>query len=177
MPMRLLGRLNAITTSNEIEAEADERRSRTCHPLLAAAVAWIGCLLAVVGTLGLWVKALGASVSGLDYGNDGWIVLVLALTSAAFTLGAAIGRNGCANFFMCSLALAAAAGIVAIGLSDLHDLTTKIEATGVQGLVSLGCGLNVVIAAGFVIGIGAITVSFLRERPRFGSAPQSGSAA
>src|SRR5262249_16844285 len=44
---------------------------------------WLCCLLIVIGAFGPWIKtAFGASASGVDNSNDGWIMLVGALFAA-----------------------------------------------------------------------------------------------
>src|SRR5207302_3738521 len=92
----------------------------------------------VVGAIGPWVTALGASASGIDGSNDGWIVLAAAV-GASVTAYAARARFACGWFLVAGgLTGAATAGY------DRHHLQAVINAGGALGraFAHVGWGLN-----------------------------------
>jgi hypothetical protein len=99
--------------------------------------------LMIVGAFGPWATVLGASVSGTDGHNDGWIVIVIALLGGLFVYGRRESRD--AGIWALLIG-----GIgVAATLYDRHNLSSAISQAGAFGAViaHIGWGLNLSLFA------------------------------
>jgi hypothetical protein len=136
----------------------------------ATGATWAACVLLVVGAIGPWARGpLAQSVSGLEGGNAGWGLVVLAFAIAVapvmirrfpFVAACVIALGG----FVCgALALAARSDVTDRAVSSrIDDLLAEIRALGgtpdtltavdLERLTSSGWGLNLaLVASGLVI--------------------------
>jgi hypothetical protein len=121
--------------------------------------------LAVVGAIGPWGKVFAITVSGLDGSNDGWLVLILALAAAGLIAAGFLVRSIWGEL-ACFLAVAVGGGILFVGFYDRHNITDKITAAGVQGIASVGWGLNLTIVAGCLLFLSSTVLWFARTSQR-----------
>ena len=97
----------------------------------------------LIGAFGPWVKALGQTVSGTDGGNDGWVVVAVALITGLLFF--ASRRNKGAGL------LGLIGGLIG-GFVAIHDRShvSHVISNGgalAQALVHVGWGLNLAMVA------------------------------
>jgi hypothetical protein len=123
-------------------------------------VAIIGAAMAALGTMLPWVDIQGATANGFDGGyltgssmgdgNDGIIIVLLALATAAIAVHYFFGRNKMAAVGVMVLG-AAAALVAAYNLERLFsDLRDLCSAGGCSAFGSLGMGLYASVAGGAI---------------------------
>ncbi|MGC5628663.1 hypothetical protein ACPYO6_10515 [Georgenia sp. Z1344] len=117
----------------------------------------IGSVIAAIGCFLPWleVSVFGQSdsINGMEDGNDGLLILPMAVLAAVG--GVLIGiRKGAAWMAIVGLVLALA--VAGIGLYDLVDVNDEIEAQGAQEFIDIGFGLYAVVAGGVVGLVGGI---------------------
>lgn len=97
--------------------------------------------LAVLGSFGPWVKALGQSVSGVDGSNDGWLVIGAVLLGGLLFYATRTSRG--AGLW----ALLGGGAGLAITIYDRSNVQNVIDSSGLaSALVQVGWGLNVALA-------------------------------
>lgn len=138
------------------------------HPLAIWAAVSLVCML--IGAFGSWVSVLGASVSGTDGSNDGWIVV-----GACVVAGAALVRylQAPRRSAAIGVSLAGAVG-AAVTIWDRVDISNRIEDAGefAGALARVGWGLNLALAGSVSLALAG--VALFNTRPReFMAATQS----
>jgi hypothetical protein len=126
----------------------------TPKPWTAVVFAWLGAVVATVGSIGPWARYVdGAETTGLEHG-DGWVVLAVGLAIAAITGALACGwRHRAARV---GLLVASAALFFVYGLNRLDVGRARDLVTG--GPVSVGGGLFAVALAGCLVLVGALVI-------------------
>jgi hypothetical protein len=129
-----------------------------------AVMTWVlgSAALMVLGAFGPWVKAFGMSASGTDGSNDGWLVVGAAVIGGGLF---ALARNS----KRLSGLVAILGGVlgVAVTLYDRHHVQSVIQDGGalVQGLVQIGWGLNLALAASVSLAVaGIVSQTSVRAR-------------
>ena len=92
----------------------------------------------VIGSFGPWAKVTvfsGASISGVDGSNDGWVILGLAAIAAMALLRQASGNWRGIGVL----------GVLAFALA-LYDRSHVQHVAGKSGIITIGWGLNLVLA-------------------------------
>jgi hypothetical protein len=112
----------------------------------------------VVGSLGPWAELFGFSVSGVEGGNDGWLVIAAAVAGAGAVYWAAT-RHELAG---------GAAAVVCGGAGAVVTLVERgnVDETGFGPFVAdVGWGLTLAMIASFSLVLAGIVVFFrgLRE--------------
>lgn len=106
----------------------------------------------LIGSFGPWVKALGASVSGTDGGNDGWLVVTAAVILGVLMFVARNNRG--------AGLLALIGGIIGatITIHDRGNVTNAINQHGAlaAALVHVGWGLNLAMIASISFAIAGV---------------------
>ena len=128
---------------------------------LVGIIAIVGAALALLGAFLPWVKIAGATANGFDGGyltggstmgdgNDGIIIVLLALATAAVAAHYFFGRNKLAAVGV--LVLGAAAGLVsAYNMERLYsDLRDLCSGGGCSAISSIGMGLYAGVAGGAI---------------------------
>lgn len=126
-----------------------ERRQRIFYWVLASAA------LMLIGAFGPWAKVFAISVSGTDGSNDGWLVVVIALASAALFAWKRDTRKA----GIWAIAGGAIGAIVTI--YNRQNITSSPEEAGeagefMEGLVQVGWGLNLAMIASISLAITGI---------------------
>jgi hypothetical protein len=127
-----------------------ERRQRIFYWVLASAA------LMLIGAFGPWAKVFAISVNGTDGSNDGWVVVVLALASAALFAWKRDTRKA----GIWAIAGGALGAIVTI--YNRQDITSSPDEEGEAGefiqsiAVQVGWGLNLAIIASISLAIAGI---------------------
>ena len=108
--------------------------------------------LMVVGAFGPWVKGLGTSVAGTDGGNDGWVVVAVAVIGALLFYVTRSNRGA---------GLWALVGGVIGAFVTIHDrrhvsVATQGGGSLARALVQIGWGLNLGIAASISFAIAGL---------------------
>ena len=125
-------------TSRSQEATLGEAVSRVS---LAAAIAFGGLALVVIGSIGPWATTPLSSAAGTD--GDGKIALVLAFVGLLFIIRAGVSRAFRAVGLL----------VLALGIYDaihIHQKAARITLFGAQ-VVHVGWGVYLVIAGGVVM--------------------------
>jgi hypothetical protein len=129
-----------------------------------AVMTWVlgSAALMVLGAFGPWVKAFGMSASGTDGSNDGWLVVGAAVIGGGLF---ALARNSKRLSGLVAV-LGGVLGVVAT-LYDRHHVQSAIQDGGalVQGLVQIGWGLNLALAASVSLAVaGIVSQTSVRAR-------------
>ena len=106
--------------------------------------------LMVVGAFGPWVELLGLSARGTDSGNDGWLVVAVAVVAGAlFRWQRRTARAGAA---------AVAGGVLGAIITIYNRLNVGDAAESGQAaeLVQAGWGLNLAILASISLAIAGV---------------------
>ncbi len=116
--------------------------------------------LMVVGAFGPWVELLGLSARGTDSGNDGWLVVAVAVVAGAiFRWQRRTPRAG----------VAAIAGGVLGAIITVYDRLNVGDAAGETGqaadLVQAGWGLNLAILASISLALAGVVWVLTFEQP------------
>lgn len=108
--------------------------------------------LMVIGAFGPWVKALGLGVSGINGGNDGWIVVAAAVIGGALFIGTAAGK-GAGIWPLIAGVIGAATTIY-----DRHDISSTVSGGGplARALVQIDWGLDLAMLASFSLAVSGI---------------------
>ena len=117
-------------------------------------------VLMVVGAFGPWVELLGLSARGTDSGNDGWLVVAVAVVAGAiFRWQRRTPRAG----------VAAIAGGVLGAIITIYNRLNVNDAAGESGqageLVQAGWGLNLAILASISLAISGVVWVLTFEQP------------
>ena len=114
---------------------------------------WVVCSagLMVVGAFGPWVELLGLTARGTDSGNDGWLVIAVAVVAGAiFLWQRRTIRAGAA----------AIAGGVLGAIITIYDRSNVGDAAGESGqvgeLVQVGWGLSLAVVASISLAIAGV---------------------
>src|SRR4029079_17123239 len=112
----------------------------------------------VVGAFGPWVELLGLTARGTDSGNDGWLVIAVAVVAGAiFLWQRRTIRAGAA----------AIAGGVLGAIITIYDRSNVGDAAGESGqageLVQVGWGLNVAIVASISLALARVVLGLTRQ--------------
>jgi hypothetical protein len=114
-----------------------------------------------IGSLAPWAEAFFVSVSGVEGGNDGWLVIAAAVSGAAAVYWA-VSRDALAG---------GAAAVVCGGVGAVVTLVERgqVESAGFGPFTAeVGWGLTLAMLASFSLVLAGIAVFFgaLRERGR-----------
>ena len=158
-PMRE-GATRPVAVATRAEAAHRPAGAAKGQPVIGI-VAIIGAALALLGAFLPWIDISGATANGFDGGyltggstmgdgNDGIIIVLLALATAAVAAHYFFGRNNLAAIGV--LVLGAAAGLLAAYnmvrlYSDLNDLCSG---GGCSAMSSIGMGLYAGVAGGAI---------------------------
>jgi hypothetical protein len=109
--------------------------------------------LMVIGAFGPWAKVLGASVSGTDGQNDGWVLAAFAALAALLSLGRSASKI--TGFWLLISGLAG----TGVTLYDRHQVSAAISQAGAlgQALAQVGWGLNLAMLASVSLAICGLT--------------------
>jgi hypothetical protein len=109
--------------------------------------------LMVIGAFGPWAKVLGASVSGTDGQNDGWVLAGFAALAALLSFARSTRKS--TGFWLLISGLAGAG----IALYDRHQVSAAISQAGAlgQALAQVGWGLNLATLASVSLVICGLT--------------------
>jgi hypothetical protein len=109
------------------------------------------CGLMIVGAFGPWATALGGLVkrSGVD-GGDGWILVIGAAVAVALLVTGATKRK-----MIAAAVVGALCSVVAI--YDLTDAKKIVD--DAEGLVDVGWGLYLSVAASVAVAVQALRVA------------------
>jgi hypothetical protein len=122
-----------------------ERRQRVFYWVLASAA------LMLVGAFGPWAKIFGFSVNGTDGSNDGWLVVLAAVVSAALLLWKRDARIAGLG------AIAGGAVGALVTIYDRQNLTPdSADGELVDGLVQVGWGLNLAMLASISLAVAGV---------------------
>ena len=122
-----------------------------------------------LGAFGPWATALGASVSGIDGSNDGWIVLGAAVVALVALLSFAREPGG-GKILLCVLAAIAGA---ATTIYDRHNISSAINQGGdlARALAHVGWGLNLAMIASVSLGIASLVLVQVSATPEAAQQP------
>src|SRR4051794_33541752 len=113
-----------------------------------AALALLGGIIMVAGSLGPWATAGFISISGTQ--GDGKITLVAGAAAIIFTVLMSAHKGGALSAAMAVLAALVGGGA---GVVDLKNVQNKLQGLGVG---SVGWGLYAVIAGAGLVAIGTL---------------------
>ena len=128
---------------------------------------WVCCLLIAIGAFGPWAKTVfGASASGLDGSNDGWIMLVGALAAAGLLVSFIHDPDRSSRVLRSTLLVLIGLGLMIAGIYDWRHVNDVLSKT--NGLASVGWGLELctIAAAGLALNSALMLGARPRGRPK-----------